>query len=256
MSVKPNFEKKQQQLNIHTCLCGGAISEACGEEPPELGSEPAPPFQEPLTLIMPHCFEPEDGKLACVFLGAPHGATQFERLSTMNERGEILQLADGELRVPIPYAGTFCAFSSLMIDDIAAVRFYIYTREETPREGIVSLRVHICPNLADRVEEMDLTESAQWGVAKCVGSSPVLYLCQGEPTIGSLALAVSIWTAVLTRYAMLQVLASTSAFMIRSKSLRGMVCTCRASSKFPSPVARSAAPASMHPPDGTRHIHG
>ena len=36
------------------------------EEPPELGAPTAAPFVQPLTLIMPHCFDPTEGEESCV----------------------------------------------------------------------------------------------------------------------------------------------------------------------------------------------
>lgn len=43
---------------------------------PELGGDRAKPFEQPLTLVIPHCFDPDDGKESCILLGAPHGATE------------------------------------------------------------------------------------------------------------------------------------------------------------------------------------
>lgn len=72
-----------------------------GEEPPELGEQQAPPFRTPLTLIMPHCFDPKDGKESCVLLGAAHGAMGWERI---NNRVHDVELRQGEMAVKIPCA--------------------------------------------------------------------------------------------------------------------------------------------------------
>lgn len=40
-----------------------------GYEMPPLGGKLAPKFRSPLTLIVPHCFEPNEGEESCRFLG-------------------------------------------------------------------------------------------------------------------------------------------------------------------------------------------
>lgn len=114
-----------------------------------------------------------------MLLGAAHGATQWEPI-------EEFVLEEGELRCEIPYAGIFCGFTrclyilrpascaahttytlrptsffmhpisySPVIEDLAAVRFYIFTMPELPRDDPTSLRVHLCPDLADQVKQME-----------------------------------------------------------------------------------------------------
>ena len=78
-----------------------------GSEPPELGGQVAPPFLKPLTLIMPHCFDPKEGEESCVLVGAPHGGTHWEYLHKVDDANDLstddLSLHGGEMRVNIPY---------------------------------------------------------------------------------------------------------------------------------------------------------
>ena len=70
---------------------------------------------------MPHCFDPKDGEESVVMLGAPHGATAWRAIHAVHDvthadRADLthddLVLDGTELRARIPFAGTFCAFSS------------------------------------------------------------------------------------------------------------------------------------------------
>ena len=84
-------------------------------ETPLLGSAPAPRFRKPLTLIVPHCFDDREGQEMIAMLGgAPHGAASWEPLArgdlSSSTRDEVV-LHGTEMRVNIPYAGTFCAFA-------------------------------------------------------------------------------------------------------------------------------------------------
>lgn len=52
-------------------------------EPPELGTERASPFSRPITLVLPHSFDPRKGEEAIAMLGgAPHGATGWEPVAS------------------------------------------------------------------------------------------------------------------------------------------------------------------------------
>ena len=115
---------------------------------PELGSESlAPPFGAPLTLIMPHCFDPSEGEASCVMLGAAHGAARWAKLHGVDDAGDVHRddlIFEGQmLRAAIPFAGLFCAFSHPEYEDVAVVRFYLYTMPELPRDDPSSLRIHL-----------------------------------------------------------------------------------------------------------------
>ena len=58
-------------------------------EPPELGGKLAPPFARPLTMHMPHCFDPSAGEESLCMVGAPHGATQWEVLNTIRSAQDL-----------------------------------------------------------------------------------------------------------------------------------------------------------------------
>ena len=47
-----------------------------------------------------------------------------------------------------------------------------------PASEPCAVRVHICPELPDQIEEMQLAEDSEWGLAKRVGESQVLSLYQ------------------------------------------------------------------------------
>jgi len=49
-----------------------------------------------------------------------------------------------------------------------------------PRDLPTSVRLHLVPELPDQLEELELSESAEWGVSKCVGKSEILFLYQGS----------------------------------------------------------------------------
>ncbi len=156
-----------------------------GLELPELGAAQAPPFRAPLTLVLPHCFDPRDGKESVVMLGAPHGALHWQpighRQAAPNERlGDGVELDGHEMRVSIPFAGIFCAFSSTTVEDIAAARIYLFAMPEVPRDDVSCLRVHLCPELPDRIQEMEFAECSNWGLSECVGASQILHLYQGS----------------------------------------------------------------------------
>ena len=136
------------------------------------GASPAAPFPCPLVLVLPHAFDPSEGAQAAVFLGAPHGASSW---STLRQ----VEMSAGELRVPVNFAGTFCAFSSPTVEDIAAVVLHVFAMPELPRDDPSSLRVQLCLNLPDQTNEMLLAESSEWGLTQCVGRSPVLHLFEG-----------------------------------------------------------------------------
>ena len=149
----------------------------------ELGAARAPPFKTPLTLVMPHCFDPSEAEASCVMLGAPHGAERWEKVHAVDDGADLSRddlFFDGaELRASIPYAGIFCGFSSPDLEDVAAVRFFVFAMPELPRDDPSSLRIHLCPELPDQIAEMELSESSEWGTSQRIGMSKVLYLCQG-----------------------------------------------------------------------------
>ena len=50
---------------------------------------------------------------------------------------------------------------------------------ELSRSKPSGLRVHLCPELPNQIEEMQLAESSTWGLSTCVGASQALYLTKG-----------------------------------------------------------------------------
>ena len=157
--------------------------EAFEGETPELDITRGANFKNPLRLIMPHCFDEHNGEESCVMLGAPHGATQWELIHVVDDSGDLerddLSLRPGEMNVMIPYAGIFCAFSSPDVEDIIVARFLIFAAPEKLRGDPTSLRVHLCPHLPDRMQEVEFHESSEWGLSECLGGSPLLHIYQG-----------------------------------------------------------------------------
>ena len=160
----------------------------------------AEPFPCPLSLVLPHAFDPSEGAEAVAFLGAQHGATSWSSLEQMTallrppapgseDAGHggaeqsppsmAVELSAGELRVPVCFGGTFCAFSSPTVEDVAAVVVHIFAMPELPRDDPSALRVHLCLHLPDQADEMLFVESSEWGLTECVGRSPVLHLLEG-----------------------------------------------------------------------------
>ena len=153
-------------------------------EPPEMGSARAPHFLKPLTLVMPHCFDTRDdgaeGSIAMLG-GAPHGATKWEPIGTGGaDDPNAIELKADEIRVKIPYAGTFAAFAKRSAFAVVfAARFHVFSMYELPRSTPSGLRVHLCAELPNQVDEMQLSESSTWGLSTCIGASRVLYLTKG-----------------------------------------------------------------------------
>ena len=154
-----------------------------GDEPPELGSEAAPPLPVPVTLIVPHSFDPKRGERMVDMAGAPHGGLKWQRLNMENNLSELrrddLRMDGRDLRVNVPYAGTFCAFMNSAEADVCATRLYVFSRPELPREHPSTLRVHLCAEIPSEIEEMQFAEVSLWGISKCIGASHVLHLYQG-----------------------------------------------------------------------------
>ena len=140
-------------------------------------------FNRPLVLRMPHCFSPvpDEGMESLVMLGAPTGAKQWQVIDALSSADFSSPVTlDGDmLEVKLPFAGTFCAFSSPNVEDIAVARVHIFAAPEVPRDVPTSVRVHICPELPDVIEEMRLSERGEWGLTKEAGFSDKLYLYQG-----------------------------------------------------------------------------
>lgn len=106
---------------------------------------------------------------------------RWERIddgNTISAKDQVV-ISKGEMRIPIPYAGVFCAFSHPEKEDIAAVRFHVFAMPELLRDERTALRIHLCPDLPDQTQEMELVEKAVWGTATCLGSSPTMHICQG-----------------------------------------------------------------------------
>ena len=142
---------------------------------------------KPLTLTMPHCFSTseEEATESCVMLGAPHGATQWtaiDALSTPDMTSPLnFTLRKGFVDVQLPFAGTFCAFSSPDVEDIAMVRFHVFAAPVVPRDAPSTVRIHVCPELPDQIEEMTISEQSEWGLTTCVGTTDAPFgLYQGS----------------------------------------------------------------------------
>jgi len=143
-------------------------------------------FPKPITLIMPHCFDynEEDSVVA---LGAPHGCNQWEGIhevvSAADTEVDVLKLLkgkeEGTMEMQIKYAGIFAGFTHPDIDDVCRVRAYIFALPELPRDDSSALRVHLCPETPDQVEQMRLSETCEWGLTAEIGKSKVMKLCQG-----------------------------------------------------------------------------
>lgn len=85
-----------------------------------------------------------------------------------------------EMRVSIPYAGTFCAFPKRNAwAVVCAARFHVFAMSQLPRYVTTGIRVQLCPELPNQMEEMAFAESSKWGLSACVGASQVLYLVKG-----------------------------------------------------------------------------
>ena len=132
-----------------------------GVEPPGPEDPKQPPFAKPLTLIMPHCFDKNEGEESCVVLGVPHGGTEWEAIhgvrTEIDTQVDHLQLVDNEMRLMIPYAGIFCGFSHPDIEDICMVRCWLFCQEELPRDDDSALRVHLCPELPEQIDTMKVS---------------------------------------------------------------------------------------------------
>ena len=88
-----------------------------------------------------------------IFLCAPHGGTVWEAQAALfpgENSAPPLQMLDREMRVQIPYAGIFAAFTSPVVEDIAACRFHVFAMPELPRDRPSSLRVQLCLELDGR----------------------------------------------------------------------------------------------------------
>lgn len=154
------------------------------DTPPELGTAPhAPHFSKPLLLTMPHCSKPNPPSTSWKLFGAPHGAERWEQVSTITlsdgTRGTSVE--ESEMRVHVPYAGTFAAFFDMDVaEQTVAVRFHIFTSPTISIDTPSTLRVYLCPTLPTQLREIELIEQAEWGASQCVGQSRVIYLRHGS----------------------------------------------------------------------------
>mmetsp|Transcript_80781 Transcript_80781/g.160512 ORF Transcript_80781/g.160512 Transcript_80781/m.160512 type:complete len:891 (-) Transcript_80781:425-3097(-) len=159
---------------------------ASNDEVPEVGANRLPPFAKPLTLVMPHCFSNrsvQEGEESVVMLGAPHGAKNWEHIhvvtTTQDTEVDSCVLEGQMMRVQVPYAGHFCAFSDPDREDIAMARFHVFCLPELPRDDASALRVHLCPELPGMIDEMVLSENSEWGLTLDAGQSKLLCLPEG-----------------------------------------------------------------------------
>lgn len=145
-------------------------------------------FEKPLTLIMPHCFEPASAGSTCVVLGAPLGSEKWERVdlrdaSTVERaastgRAECHFEAD-RVHIEVPYSGHFCVMSDPSLDEVTAVRLHLFVSEKVMRDTPATLRLHACPTLPTIEHELELMENSEWGMSDRVALSKVLYLWRG-----------------------------------------------------------------------------
>ena len=147
---------------------------------PAAGDRNTPPagpkFASAPTLTMPHCFSHnvEEASESCMLLGAPHGATSWQvidALSTENMSNPITWREDGSglMDVKLPFAGVFCAFSNPNVEDVSRVKFHVFAAPQCARDAPSTIRIHLCPELPDQLEEMVISEDSVWGLSTRVG---------------------------------------------------------------------------------------
>ena len=147
------------------------------------GSAVTTRFEKPLVLHMPHCFDPEAGTDALAMLGAPHGSESWMRIDDISHADDldntVVSMNGAEISVALPFAGIFCAFANRSSEGRTAVRLHAFTSKWIQRDASSTLRLHLCPELPDVIEEMELAETSSWGECRHAGHSPLLYLCRG-----------------------------------------------------------------------------
>ena len=126
-------------------------------------------FETPLVLEMPHCFQVDadgEGTESLVMLGAPHGTDQWQMLDAMSTKdmSPAVEVVEGVLRVKVPYAGIFCAFSSPDIEDIALTRLKVYALPDVPCDAPTTIRVHLSNDLPDVQQELDICENSECAI--------------------------------------------------------------------------------------------
>ena len=99
-------------------------------------------------------------------VGAAHGAAEWERIDNLeaysqdgNACERRVTLNGREMSIRIPYPGTFCAFAARSPDSLTAVRFHVFTPATLTRETVSSLRVHLCPELPQVIDEVRPAQS-------------------------------------------------------------------------------------------------
>ncbi|KAL3904914.1 MAG: hypothetical protein SGPRY_011107, partial [Prymnesium sp.] len=65
------------------------------------------------------------------------------------------------------------------VENICQVRIYIMSLPIVPRDLPTSIRLHMMPDLPDQMEELEISDNAEWGLSKLAGKSDVLLLYQG-----------------------------------------------------------------------------
>ena len=53
------------------------------------------------------------------------------------------------------------------------VRIWLFSLPELPRDDSSALRVHMCAEVPDQIEQMRLSETSEWGLSELVGQSKV-----------------------------------------------------------------------------------
>lgn len=146
------------------------------------------PFEKPLTLIIPHCFEPASAGSTCVVLGAPLGSEKWERVDLRDASAVERAASTGRaachfeadrVHIEVPYSGHFCVMSDPSLDEVTAVRLHLFAREQVLRDTPATLRLHACPTLPTIEHELELMENSEWGMSDRVALSKVLYLWRG-----------------------------------------------------------------------------
>ena len=83
------------------------------------------------------------------------------------------------MHVKVSHAGIFAAFSKYGAAETCVARFHVFTMAEVPRDEPTSLRIQVCPEIPNVLQEMELAESSIRGLSECAGASHVLYLTKG-----------------------------------------------------------------------------
>ena len=124
-------------------------------------------FASPPTLVLPHCFDAEEGTESLVMLGCRAGTQGWAQIDarTTSDGKTPVELSGGELRVKVPWPGCYCGFSSLAVEDICRVRLAVRMQPRLSPSVAVTVRVQLCPDLPDQLAVEQLEQASLWGLA-------------------------------------------------------------------------------------------